>query len=129
MEKITSSYGQALRLAAVSRYIPFILILVVLLPACGSGSGTLAEVDPNAAPQDPTFEQVFSVIERQCVPCHGPAGPALSTCDEIKRSLQGIDDTSVTGNSMPPGAWPRLTSREKLMLRRWLDNGAPSPCD
>jgi hypothetical protein len=29
---------------------------------------------------------------------------------------------------MPPGAWPRLSEEEKLLVQRWLSQGACSPC-
>jgi uncharacterized membrane protein len=35
----------------------------------------------------------------------------------------------VNANEMPPGAMPRLTSEEKLIIRRWVENGAVAPCN
>jgi uncharacterized membrane protein len=147
-----------LRLAAAT------LILLTLF-ACGSGTGPLAVVDPEAAPAQPTYEEVALILERHCLTCHGgsparaplasahsdlletrpgdsravtPAAAAdgdeddestdYSSCAGIQAGLDGILDTAVHGNSMPPGALPRLTQVERLVISRWIDQGACSPC-
>jgi uncharacterized membrane protein len=124
----------------------------VLLGSCGSGDRPLAEADPDAVPLDPDFQLVWNIMQRDCVPCHTDAeddgededenrgtivpglvagtDPDLSTCQSIVDNRFDIIDRSLTRNDMPPGAWPRLTSEEKLILERWVDNGAkvPVPC-
>jgi len=118
--------------------------LAGLLAACGSGDAPLAVVDPGAAPLQPTYSQAKGILDYYCLPCHGGGGGArrepapaveedgesidVSSCEAIHQSLSGILDTSVDGNSMPPGALPRLTEREKLTLKRWIAQGACSPC-
>jgi len=115
-----------------------IWIALALLAACGQGDKTLAEVDPGAAPLFPSFQLVQNILDRSCVPCHKGEGEGeqeaggddtdLSTCAGIIASrdltLQVIDD-----ESMPPGALPRLTEREKLILHRWVENGYCAPCN
>jgi hypothetical protein len=106
------------------------------LNRCAAGEGTLAAVDPEAAPLHPTYEQVFGIVEFACAPCHDETGGSepgeddldFSTCEGIQRGLEGIRTTALHGGSMPPGAWPRLTEREKLLIERWIDQGACSPC-
>ena len=109
---------------------------IVALASCGSGERTLGVVDPLAAPLAPTFEQAKRILDRKCLPCHDGGGEAeggedadYSTCQGIVAGVGGILDTAVDGNSMPPGALPRLTEREKLLLRRWIDQGACAPCN
>ena len=118
---------------------------------CASGDRPLEEVDPAAVSANPTYDQVFVVFQRSCIPCHnegedgggddgrglapmpeGPSGgagvePDLRTCSGI---LDNLDDCwgVIRKNTMPPGAWPRLTSEEKLLIERWIENGAPAPC-
>ncbi len=133
--------------------------------ACGSGTGPLSIVDPEAAPAQPTYEEVALILERHCLTCHGasparvplasahpeipkrhpgggratrPAavadgdeddeGADYSSCAGIEAGLGGILNTAVHGNSMPPGALPRLTQVERLVISRWIDQGACSPC-
>jgi uncharacterized membrane protein len=136
----------------------------VILPtvlACGSGTGPLSVVDPEAAPAQPTYDEVVFILERHCLSCHGgsaartslaaahpsrhgdgkavkPAGAVdededdestdYSSCAGIQAGLEGILGTAVRGNSMPPGALPRLTQVERLVIDRWIDQGACSPC-
>jgi len=124
-------------------------LLVGISTGCGFGDGTLDAVDPDAAPRNPTYDQVFLILDRSCAPCHKEgedeggdrllaslgdapprifAEPDLSTCNGIQGALAEIHDTVLQSGSMPPGAWPRLSEEEKLTLQRWLDQGACSPC-
>jgi len=131
----------------------FTLVLVSLLAACGSGDGTLADVDPNAVPLDPDFQLIVNILDRACVPCHGegadddgpedssgnaaaPYGtiafktePDLETCLSIIDNQDDIVDRALDKNDMPPGAWPRLSSEERLIIERWIANGAKAPCN
>ena len=43
--------------------------------------------------------------------------------------LRGVAEEALEKNSMPPGAWPRLNSEERLVLTRWIARGAEAPCD
>jgi len=126
-------------------------LLLTFLAGCSSGDRTLAEVDPDAAPATPTYEQVVAILDRDCVPCHkgginspqpltslvpredgegedDDADPNYDSCEGIQEGLQGIIDTAIEGSSMPPGAWPRLDERKQLILSRWIEQGACSPC-
>jgi uncharacterized membrane protein len=125
-----------------------IVPLVLLVAGCSSGEGTLAEVDPSAVPADPDYDTVFAIIQRDCAPCHNSGGGGgdtsrwegpraavddddpgdLTTCQGIIESLGEINQ-SIVNNTMPPGAWPRLTSEEKLVIERWMLNGAVAPCN
>jgi len=114
--------------------------------ACASGDDTLDAVDPQAVDESPTFEQVNAIIQNRCVLCHDSGGedegeddyfrvstvaedvPGLATCTSIVALREDIL-SEVEGNTMPPGALPRLTSEEKLQIRRWVENGAPAPCN
>jgi uncharacterized membrane protein len=121
-----------------------LLPLLLALASCGSGDLPLDQVDPAAVPANPTFDQVNAIVQRACTPCHKGGGGAdapgtvtriaaeddlsLETCTDIVSQRESIWETAVD-NTMPPGALPRLTSEEKLIIRRWLDNGAPAPCN
>jgi mono/diheme cytochrome c family protein len=112
---------------------------LVVLSSCSSGDLPLEAVDPNAAPLQPSYDQVAVLLQRSCVPCHASGGsPPLpsgegeevdySTCAGTQAGLEGLRRTVLGKGSMPPGAWPRLDEREKLILKRWMDQGACSPC-
>jgi uncharacterized membrane protein len=103
---------------------------------CAAGDRPLEAVDPNAAPADPSWNQVFSIIQRECTPCHNDGGtnsededrPKYVTCEDVIGELGDLYEEVFEKNTMPPGAWPRLTSEEKLTIKRWIENGAKAPC-
>lgn len=131
---------------ACSRLLLLSLVAAALFAGCGgSGDLPLDQVDPDAVPANPTYEQVFAVLDNKCVMCHtgedggedeggyaaataGDAEPDLSDCAQIYAQRFDILD-QVVANTMPPGAMPRLTSEQKLLIRRWVENGAPAPCN
>lgn len=94
---------------------------------CSSGESPLAEVDPGAVPQSPTYDQVYAIIQRDCQPCHDDGGvePPFDTCENVVANYGDLFDQVIEKNRMPPGASPRLSSEEKLILIRW--NGE-APC-
>jgi uncharacterized membrane protein len=119
------------------------LVFVASLLACGSGDRPLDEVDPGAVSANPTYDEVFAILHNRCVTCHsgedddarddqrltsGGISPDLSDCVEIV-AFAGDIVVQVEGNTMPPGAMPRLTNEEKLTIRRWFSNGAEAPCN
>jgi len=139
----------------MSRRAPFLVLLLTSIVSlatssgCGSGDQPLEAVDPNAAPADPDYTLVFNIIHNECTPCHGGGGgnvadagvrsrddipllgagvaPPLETCDEIYVWRRNIEQV-IENNTMPPGAWPRLSEVDKLIVKRWLENGAKVPC-
>jgi uncharacterized membrane protein len=138
----------AMRMTLRAGYWLGLAAVVLALAACESGDRSLNEVDPAAVSADPTYDQVFAIIHRECLMCHDSSdnddddddddGPYstmrleddidLSTCTAIVAQRWSIRD-QVEANTMPPGAMPRLTSEEKLIIRRWIDDGAPAPCN
>lgn len=134
------------------------LLLVVLVIAAGAlgcnGSGDLPldQVDPEAVSANPTYDQVFAILHNECVMCHDGGGddddddggygtspgtktrivaedqPDFTDCVEIVAFRDDILE-QIDANLMPPGAMPRLTSEQKLTIRRWIDNGAAAPCN
>jgi len=118
------------------------LLAGLFLAACDSGDGTLSAVDPGAVPLDPSYEMVVQILDRNCVPCHKGGGgapganrleeeddPDYDSCTGIRAGLAGLLQEGVKAETMPPGAWPRLTEEEKLVITRWAAGGACSPCN
>ncbi len=130
----------------------FALVIAALVSCGGSGDLPLDQVDPAAAPANPTFDQVNAILHNRCVSCHtgdddgddgddgdyagtprqravtGDVEPNLEDCVQIVGFRDDILE-QIENNTMPPGAMPRLTSEQKLLIRRWVENGAPAPCN
>ena len=105
--------------------------MLAVFAGCGWGDRPLAAVDPAAAPLHPNYEDVQRIVQHDCVPCHGGSvntQPNLSTCEDVIAHVEDIRRTVMENGSMPPGAWPRLGEVDKLILQRWIDDGAPAPC-
>ncbi len=111
----------------------------------------------NVASSEPIFLQVSSILETNCVKCHGPEKQRSGyRLDRFKEALQGGEiadfrETSaiIPGDStqglllqfvqakeedpdneiypMPPGKNPRLAEAEIEILRAWIEQGAPWP--
>lgn len=95
----------------------------------GSGDLPLDQVDPTAVPANPTYDEVYAILHRECASCHSDGDNLdVENCIDIVAERTSIVER-VEDNTMPPGAWPRLTSEEKLLIRRWVDNGTPAPCN
>jgi len=122
--------------AARARQIWLILTCVLFAAAaailsCSSGDRSLDAVDPNAVATHPTFDQVNAIVHNKCVTCHYTNSERYSsfeTCADVVALAPDILKR-VEDNTMPPGALPRLTSEEKLIIQRWVANGEPAPCN
>jgi uncharacterized membrane protein len=107
------------------------MLIAALLAACSSGDKTLDAVDPQAVTAEPTFDQVNAIVHNKCEFCHAGGGEnysPLSTCTDIV-ALRFDILSRIQDNTMPPGAFPRCTNEEKLLIQRWVENGAPAPCN
>jgi uncharacterized membrane protein len=106
--------------------------IAAALVACSSGDKTLDAVDPQAVTANPTFDQVNAIIHNNCVTCHNENAPqnysSFETCTAIVAERGSILDR-IQDNTMPPGVLPRLSAEEKLLIQRWVENGAPAPCN
>lgn len=108
-----------------------LLVAWAVASGCVAGDGTLAEIDPDAAPMTPTYTQhVAPMMERHCTACHAPdaqpgevEGYGYETCEKVKRNLGGLVLTVFELETMPPGGAERVTSAEELILERWIDQG------
>lgn len=107
-------------------------LLAAALTACGGGDASLDELDPGAAPAQPTWlAHVEPIMAFHCVACHDPDGQAgaqegyaYDTCEATRRGWGGIVETVFETAEMPPGGAPRLEAWEELTLRRWHEQGA-----
>jgi uncharacterized membrane protein len=108
-----------------------LILIAVLCAACSSGDKPLDAVDPQAVTAEPTFDQVNAIIHNKCEFCHNDGGEdysPLTTCTDIV-ALRFDVLSRIQDNTMPPGVFPRCTNEEKLLIQRWVENGAPAPCN
>jgi uncharacterized membrane protein len=106
------------------------LLLLLFFSACGFGTQTIEELDPNVVPALPEQivyeDDIDPIMEFYCTACHGAGNVAaqgillteeadiLAFCNEVIVELF-IDQ------AMPPGGARRLTSSEKALLARWME--------
>ncbi len=109
--------------------------LLGLMTACGGGEGLLEEVDPEAAPANPTYaEHVAPIMDRYCVACHSEDaqpgevdGFGYETCRKVRQNWGSVVWTVFETKTMPPGGAQRVTSVDQLTLQRWYEQGADCP--
>ncbi|MCA9557395.1 MAG: hypothetical protein KC583_02415 [Myxococcales bacterium] len=111
------------------------ILVVLLLGGCAAGDGTLDEVDPAAAPANPTWsDPVQRVVDVYCAGCHSDDGAvgaqegyAFDTCDQVKRARGAFQQATFENESMPPPAGFVMPEAAKLTMKRWFAQGMP--CD
>lgn len=95
---------------------------------CGFGDMSLHEVDPEAAPQHPTWhDHIEPIMYLRCTACHegGQNDAVFDTCTQLKRRERSFRLTTFEEKSMPPGGADRLSAWEVLAIERWFEQGAP----
>lgn len=81
------------------------------------------------------FAQAQAVIERRCITCHAvkpsdpsfaaaPLGVTFESAENIKTMAERIKFRAVVGKTMPLGNLTGMTTDERALLGRWVDQGA-----
>ena len=109
-------------------------------PAADHASTTPASPTPEPTPSEPgrrrTYEDIRSILDERCVPCHGPGQdpvftrfPFDSLMSSNQRDLMRVVLRLVrsTGKDrMPPLSRPSLTAEQITDLADWLSSGLPA---
>jgi len=97
---------------------------------------------PSAAPAQAgaavPFSRVAAVVRERCAPCHSlhptypgipsaPQGLTLDTAPEVRAAAQAIEGVAVRTTFMPLGNATRMTPAERMLLGRWISQGARIP--
>lgn len=112
-----------------------LLLGCLVVVGCADGVGTLDEIDPDAAPMQPTYAlHIAPIMDQHCTACHAVdaqpgelAGRGYDTCDKVRLGWSSIVSTAFDGESMPPGGADRVPEAHRLTMRRWWDQGAVCP--
>jgi len=110
----------------------FLMGFALLASGCAFGDAPLEEVDPEAAPAQPTWsEHVAPILDFYCNACHSPdallgelGGFGYDTCAKAKRGWGPLWQTAAEDRTMPPGGAQRILPWELLTLERWRAQGA-----
>ena len=92
-----------------------------------------ASIDEDADPV--TFAQAYEVIEKRCVSCHAqkpadenfdtaPKNVKFDTPAQIKAEAARIRAVAVMTKTMPLGNQTKMTQAERVLLGRWIADGA-----
>ena len=84
------------------------------------------------------FVRVSAVVEQRCATCHSvqptddsfstaPKGVVLDTPAQIKARSAAIEEQAVETKAMPLGNVTQMTEEERVLLGRWIDQGATIP--
>jgi uncharacterized membrane protein len=101
------------------------LLLALLVSACGFGTQSIEDLDPDAIPQVPVYEtDVAPIVEYYCIACHQGQLAAddvvLSVEADVLAFCDLIAEQVFLTREMPPGAARRLTPTEEAILQRWM---------
>jgi uncharacterized membrane protein len=126
----------------VARWAPALaaVVLAALVPlyllVARSGARAAAPSAADGTPAHVTFADARTVIDRRCAACHSrepsdvslgvtPAGVAFDTPEQIRALAPRILERAVVTRTMPPANKTRMTERERAILGRWIEQGAP----
>ncbi len=120
---------QAGRTAAVAAALSVVVVVwMTAAPAAPGGDGAPAG--------DVSFTEVHVVIARRCSVCHSvhptqpgftsaTGGVMMDTPDQIKALAARIKVRAVDQKTMPLGNITKITDKERALLGRWIQSGAP----
>jgi uncharacterized membrane protein len=107
------------------------ILPLFFVSACGFGTQTIEELDPNAIPVLPEQivyeEDIDPIFEFYCTACHGAnenivANEILLTEEiDVVAFCDLVIQEAFIERSMPPGGARRLTSSEEALLVRWME--------
>ena len=82
------------------------------------------------------FAEARTILDRRCATCHStepaddsfgiaPGGVALDSPEQMRAHAARIRERAVITRTMPPANQTRMTNRERAVLGRWVEQGAP----
>lgn len=121
--------GPRAKWAAVPVAVTVTVLVVMTRPAVGRAGGRVGGEAPVS------FAAARDVIERRCQRCHSrwptddvfiaaPLGVTFDRAEEIVARAPRIRERAVLQQTMPLGNKTGMTPEERLLLGRWIDQGA-----
>jgi len=115
--------GRTVWAIPISAAIAIAVLAILIRPQNESAAGTAAV----------PFATVQRIVDQRCTACHSqhptkvaeaPLGLMLDTPQEIQRYAPDIKGVAVDSTAMPLGNLTKMTSEERRLLGRWIDQGA-----
>jgi uncharacterized membrane protein len=115
--------GRTVWAIPISAAIAIAVLAILIRPQNESAAGTAAV----------RFATVQRIVDQRCTACHSqhptkvaeaPLGLMLDTPQEIQRYAPDIKGVAVDSTAMPLGNLTKMTSEERQLLGRWIDQGA-----
>jgi uncharacterized membrane protein len=112
-------------------------VLFVVGRTSGAAGDAVSSVAAAAdVPAQVTFSDARSIIDRRCAACHSanpsitefgatPGGVSFDDPARIQALAARIRARAVETRTMPLGNRTNMTDRERALLARWIDQGAP----
>jgi uncharacterized membrane protein len=110
----------------VSAAIAIAVLAIVIRPQDESSAGTAAV----------PFATVQQIVDQRCTACHSlhptlvaqaPLGLRLDSPQEIRRYAPDVKGMAVDSTAMPLGNVTKMTTQERQLLGRWIEQGAKIP--
>jgi uncharacterized membrane protein len=118
--------GRTVWAIPVSAAIAIAVLAILIRPQTESAAGTPAV----------PFARVARIVDQRCTACHSqhptlvgsaPQGIKFDTPDEIKARVDAIQQQAVETKTMPLGNLTHMTQPERVLLGRWIAQGAKIP--
>jgi uncharacterized membrane protein len=118
--------GRTVWAIPISAAIAIAVLAILIRPQNESSAGTAAV----------PFAAVQRIVDQRCTACHSlhptlvaqaPLGLRLDTPQEIQRYAPDVKGVAVDSTAMPLGNATHMTTAERRLLGRWIDQGAKIP--
>ena len=108
------------------------LLVVGLVVGCGGDNSSSPAPKPIPPPSDSSLtyvNDVFPLVQRSCLPCHGGDTPQNGTGFDTKERMTrnaGKAQKKINAGAMPPAksGKPKISQKELRIIVAWYNGGA-----
>jgi uncharacterized membrane protein len=108
--------------------LPYALVGVAVIAATAVWLAPTPQATAAAAPKEPGYAQVKTILEQRCYMCHGPQvqmkNVRVDTPESLKQHAASVYQQAVVAKLMPMNNATGITDAERAVIGQWFQAGA-----
>jgi uncharacterized membrane protein len=108
--------------------LPYALVGVAVIAATAVWLAPAPRATAAAAPKEPGYAQVKTILEQRCYMCHGPQlqmkNVRVDTPESLKQHAASVYQQAVVAKLMPMNNATGITDAERAVIGQWFQAGA-----